>query len=161
MSLYAGLLRAVGHRRWFTAGAARLAPVLDRWVYRLSGRRRVATPKSIPTMFLTTTGRVTGARHTVPVSFVEDDDSMVVVGTNWGRAPHPEWTWNLLVNPRADIEYHGKTWTAAARLVESPLRAGFWDQLDAMWPPYATYRERAPRTIRMFRLTPVESLPDG
>ncbi len=156
MSPYARLLRAVGHRRWFAATAARVAPVLDRLVYRVSSKRRMAAPNSVPTLFLTTMGRITGRRHTVAVSFVADDGSRVVVGTNWGKPTHPEWTWNLLVNPRAEVEHLGEVSTVAAQLVEPAARREYWDRLDAMWPAYAAYRERAPRSIRMFRLTPVE-----
>ncbi|MEE9297832.1 MAG: nitroreductase/quinone reductase family protein [Acidimicrobiia bacterium] len=155
MSLYSRFLRTVGHRRWFAAVASRLAPVLDRWMYRLSGRRRVASPNSIPTLFLTTIGRHTGTSLTVPISFVVNGDSLIVVGSNWGKKSHPQWASNLLVNPRADVEHGGKAWSVTALLVEQPVRAKYWERLDAMWPAYAAYRKRAQRQVRMFRLTPL------
>ncbi len=161
MSLYSRVLRTVGHRRWFTAVASRLAPFLDRWLYRLSGRRRVASPNSVPTLFLTTIGRVTGTSHTVPISFVVRGDSLIVVGSNWGKEFHPQWTSNLLGNPRAEVEHRGKAWSVAARSVEPSARAEYWEQLDAMWPAYAAYRKRAHRQIRMFRLTPLVGGPAG
>ena len=79
MSAYARLLKAIGSRRWFAAVASKIASPLDRLVYRLSRGRRLATPTSVPTFFLTTIGRRTGRRRTVPVSFVVDNGDYVIV----------------------------------------------------------------------------------
>jgi deazaflavin-dependent oxidoreductase (nitroreductase family) len=153
MSAYARLLKAIGSRRWFAAVASKIAPPLDRLVYRLSRGRRLATPTSVPTFFLTTIGRRTGRRRTVPVSFVVDNGDYVIVGTNWGKRTTPDWTLNLSANPRASIETHREAVQVDARLVPEDDRARIWDALIAIWPPYATYRERAQgRDVAMFRL---------
>jgi len=153
MSMYARLLKAVGRRRWFAAVASRVAPPLDRLVYRASRGRRLATPMSVPTFFLTTKGRRTGQPRTVPVSFVLDDGDYVIVGTNWGKPTTPEWALNLLADPRAFIETHGSEVEVSASVIPRENRQQIWDALCAMWPPYATYRQRAQgREIAMFRL---------
>jgi len=156
MSTYARLLKALGSRRWFAAVASRIAPPLDRLVYRASGGRRLATPDSVPTFFLTTTGRRTGRPRRVPVSFVVDDGDFVIVGTNWGKPATPEWALNLLANPRAFVEVDRNPVAIEARLILEEDRKAGWDALVAMWPPYAAYRERAQgRDIAMFRLAKI------
>jgi deazaflavin-dependent oxidoreductase (nitroreductase family) len=39
--------------------------------------------------------------------FVREGDSVVVVGSNFGRARHPAWTGNLIAQPRAVVKAGG------------------------------------------------------
>lgn len=152
MSLYSRFVRRFGGQRWFAAAGSRVAPSLDRIVYRLSGGRRIATPSSVPTLFLTTTGRRSGEPRTAALSFVGGTEEPVVVGTNWGRVDHPSWTANLLADSLAQVEYDGDRWDVRAVLVPEDQREPLWEAFDAMYPAYASYRARVDRTPRMFRL---------
>ncbi len=153
MSLYSRFLRAVGGQNWFAAVAARTVPRLDRVVYRLTRGRRLATPPSVPTFFLTTTGRRSGESRTVAVSYVEDGGDFVVVGSNWGKATTPEWALNLAANPRASVEIGGEETSVEALLVPVGERDALWEAFGSMWPAYAVYRRRAKdRVVQMFRL---------
>lgn len=155
MSMYSRMLRRIGGARWFATVASRAAPAADRIVYRLSGRRRLATPPAVPTLFLTTTGRTSGRRRRVAVSYVESDGDFLVVGTNWGKPTTPDWVLNLEANPRADIEVPGgKESPVTATRVEGSEADGMWRRFESMWPAYAAYRRRAGgREIAMFRLS--------
>lgn len=151
MSIYSRLLAAVGDRRWFTAVASRVAPRLDRIVFRITRGRRLATPASVPTFFVTRVGRRTGAPRTVALSFLQREAGYIVVGTNFGKSATPEWALNLVANPRVRVEWGGEEFRAEARAV--PIQDPLWEAFEAMWPAYATYRARATdRTIGMFRL---------
>lgn len=153
MSIYSRLLAAVGDRRWFAAVASRVAPRLDRIVHRLTRGRRMATPASVPTFFVTTVGRRTGAPRTVALSFLQREGGYVVVGTNFGKSATPEWALNLVANPRVQVEWGGEEFRAEARAVPIQDQDALWEAFEAMWPAYATYRARATdRTIGMFRL---------
>lgn len=153
MSIYSRLLAAVGDRRWFAAVASRVAPRLDRIVHRLTRGRRMATPASVPTFFVTTVGRRTGAPRTVTLSFLAREGGYIVVGTNFGKSATPEWALNLVANPRVQVEWGGEEFRAEARAVPIQDQDALWEAFEAMWPAYATYRARATdRTIGMFRL---------
>jgi deazaflavin-dependent oxidoreductase (nitroreductase family) len=153
VSVYARLLVAVGSKRWFAYVASRVAPRLDRIVYRLTGKRRLATPVSVPTLFLTTVGRQSGRGHTVALSYLENGADFVVVGTNWGKKATPEWALNLIANPRAVLEVAGERLQVEAELVPPEDSESLWMGFRAMWPPYEAYRQRIEgRTIHMFRL---------
>lgn len=154
MSLYSHFVRRFGGRRWFAAIASRVAPGLDRIVYRLSRGRRIATPSSVPTLFLTTTGRRSGEPRTSALSFIGGEAEPIVVGTNWGKPHHPAWSANLIDDPRATIEYRGRRWQVTAVLVPVDDRAPLWADFDALYPAYASYRARLNRVPRMFRLVP-------
>ncbi len=156
MSVYARLLAAVGDKRWFAAVASKVAPGLDRAVYRLTGKRRLATPASVPTLFLTTVGRKTRRDRTVALSYLESGPDFVVVGTNWGKKATPEWALNLVANPRADLEIAGVRHQVEAQSIQRRDAEPLWAEFAAMWPAYEVYRQRTGnRTIHMFRLSRV------
>ena len=153
MSIYSRLLAAVGDRRWFAAVASRLAPRLDRVVFTLTRGRRLATPASVPTFFVTTVGRRSGAPRRVALSYLQRGGDYIVVGSNFGKIATPEWALNLAANPRVGVEIGDEEFQAEARAVPIEEQGAYWEAFEAMWPPYATYRTRASnRTISMFRL---------
>lgn len=143
--------RFAGHR-WFAALARRVAPPLDRLAHRMSGGRRLATPASVPTLWLTTTGRHTGRPRTVALCFAVEDGVPVVAGTNWGRPRHPAWSWNLLSEPRATVEHQGRRWEVRATPVPAHEHDAAWALLDAVLPAFRAYRSRLERPTRLFRL---------
>ena len=152
MSVWSRFVRRWSGARWFAWSAARVAPGLDRLVYRLTKGRRLATPNDIPTLCLTTTGRRTGTAHTVPLSFVTHGGAEHVVGTNFGQTGKPAWALNLLARPEARVEYRGATWDVVATPIAADDRADLWPAFEATVPAYAAYRGRLDRAIHMFRL---------
>ncbi len=57
---------------------------------------------------LTMTGRKTGQARTVPVFYLVDGDSLVVVGSYGGDDRTPAWFLNLLSNPDVEVERDGR-----------------------------------------------------
>lgn len=155
MSAYTRLVQRLGHRRWFAAVAARLAPVdgrVQRWTrgrWSLIGRHR------LPSLLLTTTGRRSGLPRTQPLLYARDGADFVVTGSNFGQQQHPAWTANLLADPEATVTVDGTPVQVRAVPVDGQERERLWNLLVATWPAYTTYRQRAAgRQIRVFRLTP-------
>lgn len=117
MGLYGRVVRRVIGIGWVAWVARRVAPPLDRLVFRLSRGRRLATPSSVPTLLLTTTGRRSGEQRTVPLSYVVHDGAEHVVGTNWGQRHQPAWALNLLADPTATVETTSGRWSVRATRV--------------------------------------------
>ena len=101
MRFLGGVLRRLGHGRAFGAVSRLLVPV-DRLVGRLTRGRLVALGM-VPSLLLTTTGRRTGLRRTVPLIYARDGDAYVVTGSNYGQAHAPAWALNLLADPAAVV----------------------------------------------------------
>jgi deazaflavin-dependent oxidoreductase (nitroreductase family) len=142
-------------RPWFGRVAPFVFPVLDRWVHRLSGGRRFASQLFVPTILLTTTGARSGLERSAPLACaLLDDGAYLVVGSNYGGDRHPAWTTNLLADPRARVTHEGRTVPVEARLLSGDDRLAAWATLTRVWPPYDAYARRAPRELRVFRLTP-------
>lgn len=116
-------------------------------LFRRTSGRRGSKFRKAPTMLLTTTGRKTGKQHTVPVLYLVDGDSLVVVGSYGGDDRTPAWFLNLLANPDVTVERGAEKVPMTATLASPEEKARLWPQLVAMYKGYATYQKRTSRDI--------------
>ncbi len=125
------------------------------FVYRASrgriGRRLVNNDM----LLLTTTGRVTGKEHTVPLLFLRDGESLVVIASWGGRPIHPEWYRNLVANPKAAVQVLSERFDVVARTADTEERARWWPRIVAANHGYAVYEARTDREIPVVFLEPV------
>lgn len=135
--------------------AIRAMGALNTWVYRLSGGRIMGRmPSGAPICLLTTTGRKSGQRRTVPLLYLADGDDFIVVGSQGGAPQHPGWVLNLEANPHGEIELGRKCVPVTASRLSGDERDRFWPRLVAMYPPYEEYQRRTTRSIPVVRLSP-------
>jgi deazaflavin-dependent oxidoreductase (nitroreductase family) len=135
--------------------AIRAMGALNTWVYRLSGGRIMGRmPSGAPICLLTTTGRTSGQRRTVPLLYLADGDDFIVVGSQGGAPRHPGWALNLEADPRAEVELGRRRVPVTGRRLSDEERDRFWPRLVAMYPPYEDYRRRTTRSIPVVRLSP-------
>lgn len=104
-------------------------------------------------MLLTTTGRTTGERHTVPLLYLGDGDDLVVIASYGGRPDHPDWYKNLLSEPLAHAKVKGDQFDVAATTMNPEDRADWWPRIVNAYADYHTYQERTEREIPVVRLS--------
>lgn len=101
----------------------------------------------IQMLLLTTRGRRTGKRRTLPLAYVEDRGDLVIVASNGGSDRHPAWWLNLREAESAEVQVGAErfevTWREAAR----KDRIEYWRKLQAAIPAYRTYRFQSNREI--------------
>lgn len=108
-----------------------------------------------PLCYLTTTGRKSGRRHTVPLIYVTTPNGHpAVIGTNYGMERHPAWTLNLDADPRAELRVDDAVSSVFAKRLPKDEAAALWASFDAIWPGYERYREITDRTIKVYELQP-------
>jgi len=98
-------------------------------------------------LLLTTTGRASGTRRTVPLIFAADGDRSIVVASKGGAPEHPHWYRNLAANPKVEVQIQGDRFPAIARTVEGAERERCWALAAAQWPNYDEYVKRTSRVI--------------
>lgn len=148
------ILRVVGPTRAFATVYRHLGPPLDRVLLRVSRGRAATRMYGFPALLLRTTGAKTGRLRSSPLLYVREGSDFFVVGTNFGTAHHPAWTWNLLKEPRASIVIGAQHLQVRAGLVEGADYERIFAQFEAIFPGYQSYRQRlTQRTPRMFRLS--------
>jgi deazaflavin-dependent oxidoreductase (nitroreductase family) len=91
-------------------------------------------------ILLTTVGRRTGERRTVPLRiFLADGDRLVVVAGNGGAPSHPAWYLNLLGDPRATVETTEESYDAVATVLNGDERDDLWKLFHDQNPGMAEY----------------------
>ncbi len=128
---------------------------LNTWIYRISGGRVMGRfPSGAPVCLLTTQGRTSGERRTVPLLYLADSDDLVVVASQGGAPRHPGWYFNLLADPHAEVQIGRRRFPVTARAVNAEEKAALWPRLVAIYPPYEAYQRRTTRSIPVMRLSP-------
>lgn len=105
-------------------------------------------------LFLTTTGRRSGDRRTVPLLYVTDGDDLVVAASNGGADWTPAWWLNLQASPAGTVEVDGSRFEVRAAAVDGPERDELWQRLSAQLDTYDDYQSKVRRRIAVVRLSP-------
>jgi deazaflavin-dependent oxidoreductase (nitroreductase family) len=131
----------------------------SRWhrcLYRLTrgriGRRLVDNNMLI----LTTVGRRSGRRHAVPLLYLRDGSSVVVIASYGGRPIYPDWYLNLAAHRRAQIQIDGRRQMVTARVASSEERSLWWPRIVEAYDGYSQYQSRTDRIIPVVFLDPVQ-----
>lgn len=139
--------------RWFF----KLVRTLHVVIYRLSDGRVGASIAGMPMLILATKGRRSGKAHSVPLGYMTERDSYVVIASYRGSPRHPAWYLNLLNEPQATLQVNRLRIAVVAKTADAEAREKLWTCLVARTPLYKRFQERTDRQIPMVYLTPVNS----
>src|SRR5262249_31803447 len=143
----------------YVSAMAKYVPSPRDWVreqvelYESSGGTKGTTLRDtgLPVIILTHIGNKTGAIRKTPLMRVKDGNSYVLVGSQGGAPPNPDWVHNLGVN--RDVEIRDETVVRPMRVREvkdESERSRLWQLAIAAYPPFAEYQERTARRIPVF-----------
>ncbi|MEO6204413.1 MAG: nitroreductase/quinone reductase family protein [Mycobacteriales bacterium] len=135
-----------------------LTPLDRRILTRTKGRYTVLGPIGAPTLLLTTTGAKSGLARTTPLLYGRLDDSLVVVGSNFGQDHHPAWTGNLIKQRLASVAMAGQEIAVRATLLDGAEAQAAYAVMEHEAATYTEYRSRTDREIRVFRLSAIGSV---
>jgi deazaflavin-dependent oxidoreductase (nitroreductase family) len=108
----------------------------------------------VPTLLLTTIGRRSGGARTNALIFGRDGSDYLVVASMGGAPTHPNWYWNLLAQPSAEIQVRADQIRVTARTAEDDEKPRLWKIMSDGWPNYDVYQSRTDRVIPLVVLTP-------
>lgn len=126
---------------------------IDPHLMRLTGGR-IGMGLMLPTALLETRGARTGRLRRNGVIYFHDGERVTIIASKLGAPEHPSWFHNARANP--NVQLGGQPFRVEV-VDEEPSRARLWELADQVFPPYATYRERAARagrTIPILQLVP-------
>ena len=116
------------------------------FMYRLLRGRMVGRLGGAPLMLLTTTGRRSGKRRTVPLIYAPGPEP-VLVASNGGAASHPLWFRNAMADPQVRVEIGSRKFVARLEAVSEAERPLAWARAVAVYPSYADYQEATAREL--------------
>lgn len=122
--------------------------------YRLTGGLVGGRIGGLPILLLTTTGRKSGRRRTMPLVYLKDGENMVIIASSGGSARHPSWWLNLRNNPKAQVQVGIYVKPMVAEKAEGRERERLWDAAVEMYGGYADYQRSTKREIPVVVLRP-------
>jgi deazaflavin-dependent oxidoreductase (nitroreductase family) len=128
-------------------GRVRVLSRLHGGLYRFTSGRLGSRLVDNDMLLLTTKGRRSGRRHTVPLLFLTQGDTRVVVASYGGRDRHPAWYLNLVADPEVEVQVSKRRFVARARTADLEERAVWWPRVVAAYGDYAIYQTRTERLI--------------
>lgn len=105
-------------------------------------------------LLLTTRGRRTGLGHTVPLLYLREGESLVVIASYGGRDRHPQWYLNLVADPSVTVQVGTRRLPMIARAASPTQREAVWPRVVAAYHDYAEYQKRTDREIPVVILEP-------
>lgn len=134
------------------------APSAQKWVrdqveaYESSGGRAGTTFRGMPVIVLTTRGAKSGNLRKTPLMRVEHEGAYAIVASQGGAPTHPQWYFNVLGDPRVELQDGPELQEMVAREVHGDEKAVWWARAVAAYPDYAEYQEKTSRRIPVFVL---------
>ena len=123
--------------------------------YMSSGGTDGTELKGMPVVLLTTVGAKTGKLRKTPLMRVEHDGQYAIVASLGGAPKNPVWYYNVVKNPRVELQDGTVAGDYDAREVFGDEKALWWERAVAAYPDYADYQNKTDRAIPVFVLTPV------
>jgi F420H(2)-dependent quinone reductase len=126
------------------------------FLYRSTGGRIGGRIQGLPVLLLTTTGRKSGKPRTVPLGYLRDGSTYVIIASYGGLPRHPAWFFNLQSHPEATIQAKKVQMQVRAELANPEKKRELWARLLEVAPGYANYQKRTSRDIPMVILHSVD-----
>jgi deazaflavin-dependent oxidoreductase (nitroreductase family) len=101
----------------------------------------------VPTLLLTTTGRKSGKKGTLPLIYGQDGGRYVIVASRGGAPDHPGWYKNLVAQPKVELQVAADRFPARASTVKGEQRTRLWKLMTKIWPAYDEYQAKTKREI--------------
>ncbi len=126
------------------------------FIFRLT-RGRVMGRFGLPVLLLTTTGRRSGMQRTVPLLYLEDRGTPLIIASNNGGPRNPDWYHNLVANPLVEVETRAGAHSMRAEPLHGEERRHRFGRIVAAADRYEEYQSRTSRVIPVIALRAVSA----
>ncbi|GAA5192728.1 nitroreductase family deazaflavin-dependent oxidoreductase [Rugosimonospora acidiphila] len=124
--------------------------------YEGSGGTRGTDLRGMPVVVITNRGAQSGKIRKTPVMRVEHEGRYAAVASQGGAPKHPRWYFNLIANPRVEVQDGPVKTAMVARELTGAERDVWWERAVEAYPDYADYQTKTERQIPVFVLEPAE-----
>lgn len=125
-------------------------------IYRLSGGRIGAQMNGHVLLLLTTIGRKSGKKRTIPLGYLREGDAYMVAANAAGADRHPGWYWNAVRGTQpVRIQIGRQKMVVDVREPKGEARDTLYQRFMEHNNDYIKYQQQTERTIPVLVLTPV------
>lgn len=125
-------------------------------LYQLTGGMIGRTGRGQPHLILTTVGRKSGQRRSVPLPYFAFNGSEYIVASNNGSDRNPGWWHNLIANPVVIIQQRKRIETRSAVSLTGTDRDEVWEYATRQFGWLDQYESGCDRDIPVVRLDGAE-----
>lgn len=125
-------------------------------MYKRFGASAAARMMRVEVLLLRTTGRRTGRAREVLIACIDDGDSLLVGGGNWGWDNDPGWVYNVQANPLVEVVRRRETRRMRATVLEGDEVVEGAQRLAEAYPHSQVYLTRRVRPVPAVRLDPLD-----
>jgi deazaflavin-dependent oxidoreductase (nitroreductase family) len=104
-------------------------------------------------------GRKTGRTLIVPLIYGMVEGEVVIVASKGGAPAHPAWYLNISAASEVEVQVATQAFRASWREPAEAERQRIWDQMVAIFPPYAQYQTITDRLIPLVAMKPLAAIP--
>ena len=104
-------------------------------------------------------GRKTGRTLILPLIYGMVDGEIVIVASKGGAPAHPGWYLNITAANHVDVQVATQAFRASWREPAGDDRERVWNQMVAIYPPYADYQKSTDRLIPLVMMKPAAAIP--
>jgi len=108
----------------------------------------------LPVLLLTTVGRSSGEARTIPLFYLREGESLVVVASRAGTSRHPGWYLNIERNSRVVVQLAKETRGMTARVATEEEAQELWPRLVSMFQVWERFQQHSSRTFPLVILSP-------
>src|SRR5688572_1197414 len=103
-------------------------------LYESSGGTEGTTMRGMPVVVVTSRGAKSGKLRKTPLMKVEHDGRYAAIASQGGAPEHPSWYYNLVADPRVELQDGPVRQDMVARRIEGDERAEWWRRAVAAFP---------------------------
>jgi deazaflavin-dependent oxidoreductase (nitroreductase family) len=133
---------------------------VHRTVYRLSRGRLMSKMNGMQILLLTTRGRRSGKRRTLPVAYIREGDAYALCASAAGAPHHPGWFHNASTAGEAQIQVGSERCAVQVENAEPATRDLLYARFKETSGVFAGYEQKTERTFPVLILRPEHSVED-
>lgn len=128
------------------------------YVYSISKGRVGKRLGSQTFLLLTTVGRKSGKKRTVPLAAITHNNGYILVASFGGSPVNPAWLINIQRNPKIEFQIGAVVKQAKASIVETTNHCyeELWEKAVASYKGYNDYKKATSRHIPIVLIKPYE-----
>lgn len=111
--------------------------------FRANAGKVGGTFEGAPLLLLHTTGARSGLERVHPLMYQQVGDELAVFASKAGAPTNPDWYYNLLAHPDAEVELGTETAAVRARVAGDAERERIWERQKQRFPNFAEYERTA------------------
>lgn len=136
----------------------RIVSKIHGYIYRISRGRVGKQLGTVRFLLLTTTGRRSGKKRSVPLTAIPYGAKYILVASFGGSPVHPAWLTNILQNPAVQIRIGARVKQAKASIIDTtdPGYEEMWEKAVATYGGYDNYKRVTSRHIPIVVITPLD-----